>query len=126
MMSVIFLKRTLYRHHNTALVFIVGGIAVVGVAVMMKNGNTQDDKEYHMLAGILIMVVAQFFHGAMYIIEEKFFGDYYLHPFYIVGWEGIWGLAFYAVFLTVVQFIPCNSALFCPYGKVEDTALAVN
>jgi len=59
MMSVIFLKRTLYRHHITALIFIVGGIAVVGVAVMLfKNTDKPDDNDYHMLAGIMIMVVA--------------------------------------------------------------------
>jgi len=61
----------------------------------------------------------------MYIAEEKFFGDYYLHPFYIVGWEGIWGLVFYSVFLFAMQLIPCSSTLFCPYGHVENTVLAV-
>ena len=61
----------------------------------------------------------------MYIVEEKFFGDYYLHPFYIVGWEGIWGILFYFYFLLIVQFIPCSSTLFCPYGHLEDTWLAV-
>ena len=34
--SIIFLKRTLYRHHYTALGFIVGGIALVGVANVLQ------------------------------------------------------------------------------------------
>lgn len=32
--SIIFLKWVLYRHHYTALSFIVGGIALVGVATI--------------------------------------------------------------------------------------------
>jgi len=33
--SIIFLKRVLYRHHYTALCFIVGGIALVGVSSVL-------------------------------------------------------------------------------------------
>jgi len=35
--SIIFLKRVLYRHHYTALVFIVGGIGLVGVAAVISD-----------------------------------------------------------------------------------------
>lgn len=99
MMSIVFLKRKLYRHHWTALCCIVGGIAIVGLAVTLHKST--DDNEYNMFFGITLMVIAQIFHGGMYISEEKFFGDYYLHPFYIVGWEGIWGLLFYFYFLLI-------------------------
>jgi len=37
MFSIIFLKRVLYRHHYTALGFIVGGIALVGVATITSS-----------------------------------------------------------------------------------------
>jgi len=116
-MSIIFLKRILYKHHWTALVFIIGGIALVGIAAtLFSNGGGGDEEDKHPVIGIILMIAAQFFHGGMYIAEEKFFGDYYMHPIYVVGWEGIWGLCFYTVFLTVVQVIPCSSHMFCPYG----------
>lgn len=101
-MSIAFLKRTLYRHHWTALVLITGGIGLVGLAAVLFSEGGGDDSDKHPVIGIVLMIAAQFFHGGMYIAEEKFFGDYYLHPFYIVGWEGIWGLIFYAIFLTIV------------------------
>ncbi len=124
MMSIIFLKKKLHRQHWTALTCIVGGVAIVGVAVsLFSHGG--DANEYNLPFGITLMVIAQLFHGGAYVVEEKFFGDHYIHPFYLVGWEGIWGLCFYAVFLTIVQFIPCHSKLFCPYGHLEDTVLAV-
>lgn len=38
--SIIFLKRILYRHHYTALVLIVGGIALVGVASIQNSSGS--------------------------------------------------------------------------------------
>lgn len=37
MMSVIFLKRKLYRHHWFSLVLIVGGVAMVGLSAILSD-----------------------------------------------------------------------------------------
>lgn len=62
----------------------------------------------------------------MFIVEEKILGNYYLNPMKVVGWEGIWGVCFYVVFLVIAQIIPkfTPSGLF-PYGKVEDSFAAL-
>lgn len=39
MMSVIFLKRKLYRHHWTALFLIVGGVALVGLSAILSEDD---------------------------------------------------------------------------------------
>ena len=37
----------------------------------------------------------------MFIVEEKFLGDYVLEPFYVVGTEGMFGVAYYMVLLPI-------------------------
>jgi drug/metabolite transporter (DMT)-like permease len=41
--SIVFLKRVLYRHHYTALLLIVGGIGLVGVASVMGEKKKEGD-----------------------------------------------------------------------------------
>lgn len=111
MMSIIFLKKRLHRHHWTALVLIIGGIVLVGVASL--SGDSGDTKAL----GIILLIVSQLMAGTMFIVEEKLLGDYYLHPLKVVGWEGFWGVLMYLILLTVFQFIPCHgdfSSGWCP------------
>lgn len=52
--SIIFLKRVLYRHHYTGMALIVGGIALVGLAVVLSESDAPpepDDKS----AGLVIV-----------------------------------------------------------------------
>ena len=125
MMSVIFLKRRFYRHHWTALAFVVGGVAIVGASPVLypddDSGNTDSSNA---IFGILLVVAAQLFAGGMLITEEKLLGDYYLHPLKVVGWEGFWGCFIYIILLLIMQFIPCHNDDICPYGKLEDTPQA--
>lgn len=55
------------------------------------------------------------------VVEEKFFGKYFLHPFQAVGFEGIWGLLFSSVGILIFDFIP-NPSSFpdSANGKIED------
>lgn len=63
----------------------------------------------------------------MFIVEEKILGNYYLNPMMVVGWEGIWGICFYVIFLIIAQLIPAFTPnnIF-PYGKVEDSFAALS
>ena len=64
----------------------------------------------------------------MFIVEEKILGNYYLNPMMVVGWEGIWGVCFYVVFLFIAQLIPHFEGMkdIFPYGKIEDSFAALN
>ena len=63
-------------------------------------------------------------------MEEKILGDYYLEPFYIVGTEGMWGMAYYIVLLPIFQLIKCPQIdptgleKLCSYGYMENSAFA--
>ena len=106
-MSVVFLKRKFYRHHWTALVLVVSGVAIVGASpILFPDGDSGSTNSSNAIIGILLVVAAQLFAGAMLIVEEKLLGDYYLHPLKVVGWEGFWGCFIYIILLVIMQFIP--------------------
>jgi drug/metabolite transporter (DMT)-like permease len=87
--SIIFLKRVLYRHHYTALVFIIGGIGIVGLANILatkKDALSWDAMTWENLAvadsvglqiiGFVLLIGSQFAAGTMFIVEEKLLGNY--------------------------------------------------
>ena len=116
-MSVLFLKRKLYRHHWTGLCIIFTGICLVALAALLDKGS---DAEGNTTLGIWMMVASILVQGWQYVIEEKLLGSYYLSPMLVVGVEGISGTLLFCVLLTIFQFIPCTSDI-CSNGKVEDS-----
>lgn len=120
-MSIIFLKRKLYRHHWTSVAVIFTGVALVGVAAILA-GNSGGEEVNPL--GILLLVLAQLFSGGLYIVEEKLLGDYYLDPLKVVGLEGLWGLIITVILLPIFQVIECGPNELCYYGRLEDTTRA--
>lgn len=47
-------------------------------------------------------------NGLFFVSEEKLYNAYHLEPLQVVGWEGFFGLCFYAVILPIISFVPCN------------------
>ena len=121
LLSIVFLKRTLFRHHWTGLILVVLGISLVGLAVLIAS---DDDDDQNTIVGILLMAGSILTQGSQFVIEEKLLGDYYLSPLRIVGWEGIWGMLLFVILLPVFQFIPCDLE-FCSNGQIEDTWFAL-
>ena len=118
-MAIIFLKARLHRHHWTALVWIVGGVVIVGINSIQKTGESDN-----IIIGITLVLLSQFFSAAHWIIEEKLLQTYYVHPFKMVGCEGMWNLTFSFIMVTILQFIPWSGS-YCSNGKVEDSIYAV-
>jgi len=120
-MSIMFLRRKLYRHHWSSIIIIFSGVFLVGVAALMSTGASSPTEPI----GLLLLFISQLFAGGMFIVEEKLLGDYYLDPLKVVGFEGIWGMIIMAIILPIFQFVECDSALLCPYGVLEDTVRAL-
>lgn len=120
-MSVIFLRRKLYRHHWSSMSVIFIGVFMVGLAKFLDPENKGGETK---IGGLALLVVAQLFAGCLLIVEEKLLGDYYLDPLKVVGLEGMWGIIFWCILLPILQQISCEPSQFCPYGKVEDTVRA--
>jgi drug/metabolite transporter (DMT)-like permease len=115
LLSVIFLKNKLYRHNYLALVIVITGLLLVGLASKIfppdvdpdcgdGDGGTKDS-----FWGIILVVIAQVFSATQMIIEEKFMKGYHCHPLKAVGWEGFWGSLIYIILLIIFQFVPCEA-----------------
>ena len=122
-MSILFLKRKLFRHHWTSVGIIFVGVALVGLAAVLKSQEEGANSEIKPI-GLVLLVVAQLFSGGMLIVEEKLLGDYYLDPLKVVGLEGLWGFLITVILLPIFQQINCKASDLCYYGKVEDTMRA--
>lgn len=121
--SVIFLKRKQYRHHWSGLGLIFLGIFLVALSTFVEGKGASANKNPAL--GISMMVASIIVQGCQYVIEEKLLGSYYLNPMKVVGWEGITGVIFFCILLSILQFIPCDAELCSETGVVEDSRLAV-
>lgn len=121
-MSIIFLKRKQYMHHWVGVISIVAGVAGVGAVAMVYDSGEETHGSIGF--GIALIIVAQFFTGALFIVEEYFLGDYYLDPMKVVGLEGMWGLSYYMLALPIMQAIHCSSESLCQFGYVENSSYA--
>lgn len=121
----IFLKKKFYRQHLLGIMLIITGISLVVIAVTTKSGGSSsaETSTGEMLFGIGMICISVFIQGVQFIAEEKILGNVYVSSKRLTGWEGIWGLCFFAVFLTIAQFISCEGNL-CTNGKLEDTLQA--
>ena len=124
LLSVIFLKAKLHRHHWTAVAMILLGVAEVGfVAVHYSGDDGSEGLVGSVGVGIVLILIAQLFTGTMFIVEEKLLGDYYLDPMKAVGLEGMWGLSYYMLLLPIMQAIKCTNSL-CNFGYLENSSYA--
>jgi drug/metabolite transporter (DMT)-like permease len=98
-LSIIFLKKKLYRHHWTSVAVIFLGLILVGVAVLTdkSSGGGIDTSPL----GIFILLLATVFSSCLYVVEEKILGKYTLDPLKVVGLEGLWGLIMWCILLPI-------------------------
>ena len=110
--SVIFLRRQLYLFQWISLLGVVVGVGIVGLAgavypdlptVTSGFQNTlsnavppqerTNDPAVAMI-GVLLIVGAQTFTASQFVLEEWILSNSTIEPIHVVGWEGIFGLAF--------------------------------
>ena len=96
--SRIFLKNPVYRHAFLGIGTLIVGLVIVGVnSIVFKKGSEGVAKDP--LVGIILMCTSQFFSSTEYVFQEKFIKHYDVHPFQLVGFEGLWGSIMYALHL---------------------------
>ena len=75
---------------------------VGGVGAVAMTFETDDSGHGSVGLGILPIIIAQFFAGTQFIVEEYFLSDYYLDPMKVVGSEGMFGLLYYLCVLPIM------------------------
>ena len=100
LLALIFLGKKQYRHHWTAVIMIVAGVAEVGWVAITIEGSSGGSSSP--ATGIILLMLSQLFAGTMFVVEEKLLADYYLDPFKIVGTEGMWGVLYYLIALPIM------------------------
>jgi len=122
LMSIVFLKKKQYRQHWTGLGFIVLALLEVGY-VSIALGEKEEGLVGSIALGIALLLLAQVFAGALFIVEEYFIGDYYLDPLKVVGTEGMWGTLYFLIALPIMQSVMCTGPL-CNFNYLENSSYA--
>ena len=121
-MSIIFLKKKQHRHHWAGLGFIVLALVEVGY-VAIALGEPEEGLVGSIALGIALLLIAQVFAGALFIVEEYFIGDYYLDPLKVVATEGMWGTLYFLIALPIMQSVKCSGPL-CNFEYFENSSYA--
>jgi len=123
--SVIFLKRRLYAYQWFALVAVMLGVGIVGLAgsispdpeiktrslsetalmviraVAIEVGEAAEKPDaLKIIIGILMIAGAQIFTATQFVLEEFILEKYSVEPLKMVGWEGFFGFV-----ITVIGMI---------------------
>lgn len=130
--SVIFLHRKLYLYQWSALVIVVVGVAVVGLAgaiapnpqaqpeprslvnagFLFARATVEDVKAtarsteaLWTIIGVLMIALAQIFTATQFVLEEWILEQYALEPLKVVGWEGLFGFVVTAIGMMILHLV---------------------
>ena len=129
--SVIFLRRRLFAYQWSALVIVVVGVGLVGLAgaiapnpqakpepkstvdatMLMIRAATEQVKNtmqtseaLQTIIGVLMIAGAQIFTATQFVLEEWILEKYAIEPLKVVGWEGVFGFLVTMIGMTVLHF----------------------
>ena len=106
LLSVAFLNSKLRLYQWVGMFTVIVGLALVGVGDVVFFESTQHMDKYTVLAGDLLIVVAQGVVAIQMTFEEKIIKKYQVPPLQAVGWEGVFGFSVLTLLLFPMYFIP--------------------
>jgi drug/metabolite transporter (DMT)-like permease len=116
LLSVIFLRRHVHLFQWVALVGVVAGVAVVGLAGALwpdhkasasgiegtaDEGLSQAAKA---VIGVLLIAGAQIFTATQFVLEEWILENSPIEPIQVVGWEGLFGFVVTVLVMVIMHF----------------------
>lgn len=73
-LSVIVLKRKLYKHHLFGIFLVIIGITLVGlVAILYDDNKTSTEKSGSAFLGVIVMLISTLFNASIFVSEEWIF-----------------------------------------------------
>ena len=130
--SVMFLHRKLYLYQWSALVIVVLGVAIVGLAgaiapnpqaqpeprslvstgLLFARAAVEDVKitarsteALWTIIGVLMIALAQIFTATQFVLEEWILEQYALEPLKVVGWEGVFGFIVTIIAMVILHLV---------------------
>lgn len=105
-LSVTFLNNKLKWNQWAGMGFVVLGLCIVGTGdYLFSGGGAYHDKQM-ILAGDMLIVLAQGIAAVQMTVEEKIVKKYKVPPLQGIGWEGIFGFSILLILLVPMYFIP--------------------
>ena len=105
LLSVVFLKKRLFKRHWVGMTLVIIGLVLVGAASKIE-GDDKGQDTMSQLTGNLLVVIAQVIVAVQMIYEEMVIKKYDVPSLKAVGWEGIWGSSLLGLLLIPFYFIP--------------------
>ena len=107
MISVKVLGRTLRSFHYWAIFFVIIAVIVVGLAGVEQDSDSSSSGG-EVFLGLGFILLAQAVTAVQFLAEEALMIDQsaVLDPVALVGFEGLWGMAFFAVLAPILTFTP--------------------
>jgi len=123
-LSVLILKRRLTRLHAIGVVLSLVGVLIVSVSSLLpvedpaKESVAKAQPMWLTVFGIVITLISQVVQALQLVLEELLLHDLHLHPFQVLGWEGIIGMLWMGLLAgPLLYYIPGTDA----GGRMEDT-----
>jgi len=122
--SVVFLKKHLHLFQWFALITVVLGVAIVGLAgtlykenkvetalsimaardtIILMARTARTPEAIRTIVGVLLIAGAQIFTATQFVLEEFILERYALEPLKVVGWEGLFGFVVTLVGIIVLH-----------------------
>ena len=123
--SVIFLRRTLHLFQWFALVTVVVGVGIVGLAgaiyqdpkatpsalilareafgIFAREARTPE--AVRAIIGVFLIAGAQIFTASQFVVEEYILEKYALEPLKVVGWEGLFGFSVTVLGMVILHLV---------------------
>ncbi|KAJ5075225.1 hypothetical protein M0811_07578 [Anaeramoeba ignava] len=108
LLAVVYRKHKLPKVDIFAVVVVVIGLIIVGIALLKSPEESSNGSSSVTLRGIgiLLVIVSQFIQALQTIWEEQLLHDVDASEWAIVGFEGLWGFLFCIVFMIIAYFLP--------------------
>ena len=106
LLSVAFLNSKLRLYQWIGMFTVVVGLALVGIGDVIFFHSGQDMQRNTVLAGDLLIILAQGIVAIQMTVEEKIIKKYQVPALQGVGWEGIFGFSVLTILLFPMFFTP--------------------
>jgi len=107
-LSVQMLKRKLECFQYWAVSLVVMAVILVGIAGVQASG-AGDSSLTQVVAGLSLILLSQIVCAFQFIVEEKMMTTEGIQPFQLVGYEGLWGVAYFVVLIPILTYTPGDS-----------------